>query len=993
MAGRVHEIAFKIAGKIAANFSGTFKTAAATVKQFGDSVRGMNAEAAQIDKIVRMRKEVITASQDFNKTKQNATELGKSFALSKQRAETLRQEFAKSNAETERLASVMKGIKNPSAELSRAFENSRLKTSMLSNAMKEAEAESKKLGDEFNRERTASNKAEQQLLEQRAALQNLERSAGTAGQSLKQLRDRQNELMASAEKARAAQERFNASIAGMKGAAAGMKETAMYAGMTGAAMGAGLKAAIDAGMNFEQTMSGVAAVSRASAGDLAKMSAQAKQLGADTEWSASQAAEGMQFLAMAGFKTNDILKAMPGMLSLATAGSIDLGRAADIASNILTGFGMDAAEMGRVGDVLTNTFTSSNTTLEMLGQTMKYAAPVAQSMGVSIEEAAAMAGKLGDAGIQGEMAGTALRAVMLRLSAPSAKGAKALKDLGVSTTDASGNMRSFQDILADLNKAMDGMSESARVNYTKAIFETEAMSGAMVLMEQAGKGSLQTFTESLKKSGTAADTARGKNANLAGDMKSLMSKVEAVSISIYDTLVPSLRAMAQKATEIISKTNKWITENQGLAKAFAFIAGGVAVATAAVLPLMMLWKTMVFYGNALKFAGYAVSLMFQKQTYSIIASKAAMFASAIATKAATVAQWLLNSAFWACPITWIVAGILAVVAAAVLLYKNWDIVKAKMLALWTAFSEKFPNLAQIVKMYVGMMVAQFKVAWAIIKTIFSNMMIYVKILAAVFMNNLKVIWNIVKIVFGAIKTHVTNLLTVLDNIIGFVKNVFTGQWSAAWDNVKNIFGAVFSSLVSLVKTPLNAVLAIVNGVISNINSILGAVKIPDWVPVIGGKGIDMSIPQIPMLEDGGIATKPTMAMIGEGKENEAVMPLSKLNGMMANNPVAKTGGQVKYQSLNTAEEIAAKRAKMHERAKDDRGYKTMSDYLEARERNKQELRDLRGSNAVTFNATINVSGGGQDVYENARRGVEDASKNLQREMEKILANKQRLSYA
>ena len=247
-----------------------------------------------------------------------------------------------------------------------------------------------------------------------------------------------------------------------------------YAATTGIAMFSQMAGAVKTGANFDAAMARVGAVSGASGEDLLALREQAKALGKSTVWSSSQAAEGQQFLAMAGFSKDQILKSMPGMLDLASAGGIDLGSAADIGSNILTGMGLDASEMGRVGDVLTNTFTKSNTNLSMLGETMKFAAPVAKSLGVSLEEAAAMAGKLGDAGIQGSMAGTTLRAVMLRLSAPSTQGAQALDALGVKTTDAAGNMRKIPEILADLNKAMAKMPEAQRAAYTCLLYTSDA---------------------------------------------------------------------------------------------------------------------------------------------------------------------------------------------------------------------------------------------------------------------------------------------------------------------------------------------------------------------------------------------------------------------------------------------------------------------------------------------------------------------------------------
>src|SRR5690606_2922780 len=173
---------------------------------------------------------------------------------------------------------------------------------------------------------------------------------------------------------------------------------------------------------------------RATDEEMAILSRTARELGASTVFSASQAAEGMSYLAMAGFSVSEIVDAMPGLLDTAAAAQSGLGVTADIVSNILSGFQLEARETTRVADVLTATFTSSNTTLEMLGDTMSYVAPVAASLGISLEEVAAMTGRLGDVGIQGQRAGTALRAIFTRLAAPTGEAAKILQQLGVATT-------------------------------------------------------------------------------------------------------------------------------------------------------------------------------------------------------------------------------------------------------------------------------------------------------------------------------------------------------------------------------------------------------------------------------------------------------------------------------------------------------------------------------------------------------------------------------
>ncbi len=852
MAGKVYEIGFKIAGDLSGNFAKTFKNANDAVKGFSGNINKMNQEAANVASMVKLKQEIGENARAYTQAKQKVAELGRQISKTK--------------------------------------------------------TPSKELVAEFNRQKAAMQKARAAIDRQRESLNQLGSKTGMTGASLKQLIAREKELARNAERVTRAQNAQARSASAIAKNNALISSTAGYASGVGMAIGAGLAKSVTVGAAFESDMAKVAAVSRASDEQLKQLTETARKLGAETQWSASEAAQGMQYLAMAGFKTNDIVETMPGMLNLASAGAIDLASASDIASNILTGFGLSAGDMNRVGDVLTNTFTQSNTTLEGLGQTMKYAAPVAKAMGVSIEEAAAMAGKLGDAGIQGEMAGTTLRSVMLRLSAPSEKGAAALEALGVSTVDASGNMKKMPVIMKELDKAMSGMSESAKANFTKAIFETEAMSGALVLMEQAGSGALDNFVGSVKEVGSAEKVAGKQIDNLKGDVTILSSALQEMALKIYDSVAPALRSFAQKATEVVTKIGEWAKENPGLVKKIVAIAGAVAGFTAAALPMVAALKTAQFVFALIKAPILAVrgAIMAARMGWllykgAVVAgttvtkgARVAQLALAGATKVATAAQAAFNLVMNANPIvrivTIVIAAVAAIVAAGVALYKNWDTIVAKAQALWAAFAEKFPAIAELARNFIG---------------------------------SVKEIWNKVKDAFSS--------------IIDFVKNVFAGNWKAAWESIKDAFGNAFGALVGLVKLPFNTIISMVNTVTSSINKALSKVKVPDWVPVLGGKSIDFRIPQIPQLAEGGIATRSTIANIGEGSEPEAVLPLSKLSSMLG----STRGG---------------------------------------------------GSITVTFSPTINVTGGG-DVYADVRRGLDAGRTDLERSLEKLMANNRRLSFA
>ena len=212
--------------------------------------------------------------------------------------------------------------------------------------------------------------------------------------------------------------------------------------MSTAAVGMTLAAPLKTAMDFEAQMSRVGAVSNSTKEQQVQLTAKAREMGRDTKFSALEAGQGMEYLAMAGFNANQQMAAIGGVLDVAAAAGTELGRTSDIVSNALTGFGLQADQAGRVGDVLTKTFTGSNTTLESLGETLKYVAPVASSAGASIELVAAMTGVLGDAGIQGSMAGTTLRNTFLRLIAPAKDAQKHMKQLGISAEQ-------MREIMAD----------------------------------------------------------------------------------------------------------------------------------------------------------------------------------------------------------------------------------------------------------------------------------------------------------------------------------------------------------------------------------------------------------------------------------------------------------------------------------------------------------------------------------------------------------------
>ncbi|MCM3473047.1 phage tail tape measure protein [Brevibacillus borstelensis] len=306
-------------------------------------------------------------------------------------------------------------------------------------------------------------------------------------------------------------------------------------------------------------MSRVGALSGATRAEMALLTQNAKDLGATTVFSASEAAQGMQFLAMAGYKTNEIIAAMPGLLDTAAAGQTELGETADIVSNILSGFGLQASETGRVADVLTKTFTSSNTDLIKLGYTMKYVAPVAKSLSFSLEEVSAAAGILGNAGIQADMAGTSLRMSLLRLANPPKDAAKALKKLNVEVTKG-GKMKDLATIIEDVKKGMSKLSEADRASLAADIVGAEAVSSFLTLID-AGPEKLRSFTRELQNSNGAAKTIAARQLdNFNGSVKLLDSALESLKINAVGPLLPTFQKITLLLADMAEQYGPQIAE-------------------------------------------------------------------------------------------------------------------------------------------------------------------------------------------------------------------------------------------------------------------------------------------------------------------------------------------------------------------------------------------------------------------------------------------------
>ncbi|EPG4620415.1 phage tail tape measure protein [Proteus mirabilis] len=640
------------------------KRLASAVRQSRDSLKNLNQQASQID--------------GFRKIKQQLTSTQQAYQSATQRVATLAKEIANSENPTKKQLEAFKKAQREAGQLKTKYEQLQQSAQRQRSALQANGISTNQLGQA-----------------QRRLNSDIERTT-------QQLRRQENQLRRSAE-----QERRMAAAKSQYQKTLDVRNKIAVAGATMTATGAGMlysaKQTLMPGYEFNVGMSKVQALTRLdkNSDEFKMLREQARELGATTAFTANQVAQGQAFYAMAGFKPEQIKNAMPGTLAMSLAGDIDLGTTADIGSNILTGFGLSSDEMSRVSDTLVGVFTRANVNLAMLGDTMKYVAPPASSLGVDLETTAAAAGKLGDAGIQASTAGTSLKSIFGRLAAPTSEVSKALKEINLKTTDSKGNFREFTEILVELDKKTKGMGNAQRAGLFKKLAGEEAFSSLMVLADQASTGSLQKLIAELKASkGEAQKVAGTMTDNLSGDMKNLQSAWEDLGIQIFDGIDSPLRQISQSITRVISKVGVWMKENPELAKTLTMIGLAIAgiITTLGILSLSI--------------AAMLGPLAAAKLSLSILGIKGGSALTLLLKPIKLLGSAFLGlgKAMLANPI---LLAIAAIAGAFYLVYKNWDTIGPYVYKVWDTVKKYTAIAWQALKDTI-------KSAWEAIKYIFFN---------------------------------------------------------------------------------------------------------------------------------------------------------------------------------------------------------------------------------------------------------------------------------
>lgn len=333
----------------------------------------------------------------------------------------------------------------------------------------------------------------------------------------------------------------------------GLKATGAILAGTATAIGAIGAASVKVGSDFEASMSKVAAISGATGDDLKALTDKAKEMGATTKFSASESADALQYMAMAGWKTEDMLNGLEGIMNLAAASGEDLATTSDIVTDALTAFGLSAEDSTHFADVLAQASSNANTNVGMMGETFKYVAPVAGALGYTAEDTALAIGLMANSGIKASQAGTSLRSIMSRMAKPTKEVQGAMDKLGVSLTDSNGNMKSLNEVMGDLRNGFAGLSEAEAAEMAAALGGQEAMSGLLAIVN-ASDDDFDKLSDAIYScDGAAKRMADTINDNLQGQITILKSGLEGLGISLYENMEAPLKEVVKEAQNMVQQ--------------------------------------------------------------------------------------------------------------------------------------------------------------------------------------------------------------------------------------------------------------------------------------------------------------------------------------------------------------------------------------------------------------------------------------------------------
>lgn len=581
--------------------------------------------------------------------------------------------------------------------------------------------------------------------------------------------------------------------------------------VTGAVTALGA-AAVKTAADFDSAMSQVAAVSGATGSDLEALREKAREMGANTKFSASEAAEAMNYMAMAGWKTGDMLSGIEGIMNLAAASGEDLATTSDIVTDALTAFGLSASDSGHFADILAAASSNANTNVSMMGETFKYCAPIAGSLGFSAEDTAEAIGLMANAGIKSTQAGTSLRTIMTNLSGDVKICGASIGEVTVATSNADGSMRDLSDILADCRLAFSGLSESEQAAAAESLVGKNAMSGFLALMN-AGEGDINKLSSAIANcDGKSAEMAATMQDNLAGQLTILKSQLEELAISFGELLMPAIRAIVGWIQQFVDWLNGM---DEGTKKTVVT----VALLAAALGPVL------IVVGKVISAVGTIMSIV--PKIAGVINTVKTAFAA-------------LNVTMLANPIVLIIAAIAALVAAFIYLWTHcegfrefwiglWENVKAAAVAVWNGLKDFFAaawnGIVSVAQTVWNSLAAFFTGLWDGMKNVVTTVVTAISdFLTAAWNTICSVISTVLTAIHTVVSTVWNGILSAVTTIVNGILSVISTVWNAIQTVVTTVVTAISGFLTGAWNGIRTVITTVVNGIHGVVTSVWGAIQ-------------------------------------------------------------------------------------------------------------------------------------------------------------------------
>ena len=547
-------------------------------------------------------------------------------------------------------------------------------------------------------------------------------------------------------------------------------------------------AAVKTSADFDSAMSQVAAVSGATGDDFDALRDKAREMGSKTKFSASEAAEAMNYMAMAGWKTEDMLTGIEGIMNLAAASGEDLATTSDIVTDALTAFGLSADDSGHFADLLAAASSNANTNVSMMGETFKYCAPIAGALGYSAEDTAEAIGLMANAGIKSSQAGTSLRTIMTKLQGELELSGEALGDVTIQTTNADGSMREFSDIIADCRGAFSKMTESEKAAAAETLVGKNAMSGFLALMN-AAPGDIEKLETAIATcsdevdgySGAAEKMAAVMQDNLGGQITILKSQLQELAISFGDALMPAVRKIVTAIQGFVDKLN-------GMSESQRNTIIRIGLFVAALGPFL------VILGTCISKIGVAM------QGFVKLAGVFGKLKVAVGSANGILGKIGAALGGVSAPVLAVVAVIAVLVAAFLHLWKTNEGFREAILGAWEKIQSTISTFVEGIKQRLSDMGLTFENISAGIRVIWDGLC---QFLGPVFIG-----------AFNAIAVNLEMILGVITGIFDVFSGLFTGNWELVWQGVSEIFSSLWEGMKGIFETALNTIMGIAEVVLS-----------------------------------------------------------------------------------------------------------------------------------------------------------------------------------